>query len=113
VQLGGSALITSGVSKYGASTSRKEDEAAYKTTLGGTALSALGGAISGAAMGAAAGPMGMLIGAIGGIATSLPSLITALNMNKDTLKRRLELDKKAETKAKEELSKNKGEEKSL
>lgn len=112
-QLGGSYLITQGVNQYGASTSPDQDRVAANSTFLGAGISALGGAISGAAMGAAAGPVGMFVGALSGIATNLPSLITAINMNKETLGRQLELAKKAETQAKEQLSKDKGEQKSL
>lgn len=112
-QLVGSGLITSGVAKYGASMSPDEDKAAARQTSLGAGISVVGGIISGAAMGSAAGPVGMIVGALGGIATSLPSLITALDMGKETLARKIELDKKAETQAKEQLSRNKGEQKSL
>jgi len=58
----------------------------------------MGGSIlSSAAMGSVAGIPGVIVGALSGIVTSLPSLITAINMDKETLARKIELDKKAET----------------
>ena len=116
-QLGGSSLIINGLSKYGSSTSVKEDEAAGKSTLFGAGLSVLGSGISGAAMGAkygaAAGLKGIVIGgvigALVGVVSNISSIISGVNMMTASLSRRIELAQKTLTESQQKATVKKGE----
>ena len=117
----GSNLVIGGMNKYGASTTKEQDEAAGKEMLGGFGLNVFGGALSGAAsgaaMGSAAGLPGMAIGAalgtISSLVTNIGSLISGMDMLNVSLARQIELSQKRLEAAKTEETKAKANEKEL
>lgn len=110
----GSSLSISAMNQYGASKTVDEDRVAGRTMLGSAIASGAGGAISGALagakLGAVAGPYGIAIGAaVGGIASALPGISSALSMLNPSLARQVELAEKTAKEAKQESTKKKGE----
>ena len=117
LSLAGAGLSIKGLSKYGASTSEKEDREAGTLTLGGALANLAGSALSGAAMGSMAGGPGAVIGALQGTLSSLitiiPNVISGISQYNVTLSRQIELSEKAAAQAQENVTRAKGEEKAL
>ena len=116
--LWGAQQTLSGMNAYGASTTSKQDQVAAQTVGTGGVLGILGSAVSGAAAGTMIQPgwgtaIGFGLGALKGVAENFATLTSASKMYNVTLERQIELNKKAEQQAKEQLAKDKGEEKSL
>ena len=116
--LWGAQQTLSGMNAYGASTTSKQDQVAAQTVGTGGILGILGSAVSGAAAGTMIQPgfgtaVGAGLGLLKGVAENFATLTSASKMYNVTLERQIELNKKAEQQAKEQLAKDKGEEKSL
>ena len=118
LSLWGAQQTLSGMNAYGASTTSKQDQVAAQTVGTGGILGILGSAVSGAAAGTMIQPglgtaVGAGLGLLKGVAENFATLTSASKMYNVTLERQIELNKKAEQQAKEQLAKDKGEEKSL